>query len=100
MFFQLGNHKKNLIVFNKKTKNLKVTLIIFIVSFSKIVKTFLYNCERMYMYMFFQNFFIGNLHNFLRFRVLFGIILRVMLSEKIHEVVCTFVKKKYYACTF
>ena len=27
-----------------------------------------------------------------RFRALYGITLRVMLSEKVHEVLCTFVK--------
>ena len=36
---------------------------------------------------------IRELDNSLRFKTLYGRILRIMFSEKVHEVLCTFIKK-------
>ena len=58
------------------------------VNIRDIVNTFSYNCEKMYMYMLFWK-KIRKFNNPLRFRTfraLYGILLRVMFSEKVHEV--------------
>ena len=44
------------------------------------------------MHMIFRN-KIRELENSLRFRTLYGRILRIMFSEKVHKDLCTFIKK-------
>ena len=67
----------------------------------EIVNTFSYSCEKMCMHKLCSSGTkIRKLNNSLRFRAPYGIILRVMFSEKVPEVVVYFCQKCYDACIF
>ena len=72
-------------------------------SIREIANTFSYSCEKMCMHILcsFRK-ILRKLYNSLRFRAMYGIILRVMFSEKVPEVFCVLVlcQKCYDACIF